>query len=1084
VRRLAVVLVVLVVLPAVPAAAAERAFSQRFNAKTNGQIAVIGNANMSCQTAVTNCATARALSPSNTASTPSYANDFFTMTFVDVDDDATTTNSSTATLSLPAGAEVLFAGLYWAGRPATAGAKSVQIKPPSGMYVPASDSAPDSVTSPKPAYQAFADVTSTVQAGGGGVYSVANVESLQETDSFAAWALVVAYRDPAQTQARDLSVFDGYRTLDGVTAATIPVSGFQTPPTGPVKTDLGFVGWEGDRTVTPDSASINGTVLGDANNPQTNFFNSSTSDHGTEVTASRDPSYSNTFGVDADALTVPAGVIGNGATTASLKLEGGERYYSGALAFSTDLYAPEIHQTTTVSDVNGGDLLEGDVLHYTITGVNQGQDGAKEIGVHTPIPAHTSYVAGSAQTSSGTVGLAAGAVDASPADLAVNGPYTVQFDAKVDPAVADGTTISATSDTTYKGVTLTTTLTTQSSAATASTVKAPDLAVAITHAPAGTIGAGSDVSYSLKATNVGRRATAGAATLAATLPAGLTLVSASGPGWSCTGSSCTHAAPIAAGADSAITVVAHVADAASGPLDTGASVAQPEDGNPTNDGATDSITVERHADLGVDVTASRPAAAPGQTVTFTLAVTNAGPTSASGVSVTDAIPAGLTYVSDDGGCVTGATLTCAVGALAAGGSATVHVVTTVDAQPLGTVLTDTASVSGTPSDLNDANDTDSAAVTVHSADLGVSIDFDPVAPAAGQPLAVRLDAVDLGPEDATGVVLSATVPTTLTGVAAPAGCTLTGGTLSCAVGALAKDAHAVVTLHGTVAEGAGAVAATAGVGGDQPDPVSGNDTASKTATIASGTATPTPTATTDPTATATATRTPTPTATTSAVTPTATATAVVTPTPTASPDQFEVLGESELFLSCAKLRIALIDVLKKGHRVRITGVATRHVFAGKTVDVLLDGRKVGTAKVDAAGKIATTVRAPRRRALPLARYQLRSGHDVSRQIKLDRRMLVDSIKRVGKRVVIKGRITRPIARHPAKIVFKRATSCTNYRPVGTARPNRHTGRFVARLPIPPKAKAAIYRGQTKVANHRGGKATGRTFTLSRSVTLR
>lgn len=48
---------------------------------------------------------------------------------------------------------------------------------------------------------------------------------------------------------------------------------------------------------------------------------------------------------------------------------------------------------------------------------------------------------------------------------------------------------------------------------------------------------------------------------------------------------------------------------------------------------------------------SKPEAKPGETVVYTLTVTNKGPDAATGVVVTDKLPAEVTYVSDDGGAV-------------------------------------------------------------------------------------------------------------------------------------------------------------------------------------------------------------------------------------------------------------------------------------------------------------------------------------------------------------------------------------------------------------------------------------------------
>ncbi len=215
--------------------------------------------------------------------------------------------------------------------------------------------------------------------------------------------------------------------------------------------------------------------------------------------------------------------------------------------------------------------------------------------------------------------------------------------------------------------------------------------------------------------------------------------------------------------------------------------------------------------------------------------------------------------------------------------------------------------------------------------------------------------------------------------------------------------------------------------------------------------------------------------------PTATAMATVPP----PVDQFEVLGASALVLSCEKRRIVLVDVVAQGRKVRITGAATAAVFGGKRVQVRLDGRQIATAPVRADGTIAATVPAPPRRRFRAARYSLRSGRDVSRNVKVDRRTLVDAIAVSGGKVVIRGRISKPLAKRPAKIVFRRQTSCTDYVTVGSATPSARTGRYTARLPLPAApARAAVYRGETRVAKRRGGRPTARSFTLARAIDVR
>lgn len=108
------------------------------------------------------------------------------------------------------------------------------------------------------------------------------------------------------------------------------------------------------------------------------------------------------------------------------------------------------------------------------------------------------------------------------------------------------------------------------------------------------------------------------------------------------------------------------------------------------------------ADLAVTKTDNADPISVGDTVTYTITVTNNGPDAASNVTVTDTLPgAGAMIVAASPGCLfTPMTVTCTIGALAVGGSATVTV--TLNATAAGTLL-DSASVAGTEADPVAAN---------------------------------------------------------------------------------------------------------------------------------------------------------------------------------------------------------------------------------------------------------------------------------------------------------------------------------------------------------------------------------------------
>ncbi|HEY1799727.1 MAG TPA: C25 family cysteine peptidase [Terriglobales bacterium] len=106
------------------------------------------------------------------------------------------------------------------------------------------------------------------------------------------------------------------------------------------------------------------------------------------------------------------------------------------------------------------------------------------------------------------------------------------------------------------------------------------------------------------------------------------------------------------------------------------------------------------ADLSVAVSGNA-VAFPGN-ITYTAVVTNNGPSTATGASLTDTLPSGLTFVSVTGtGCGhVGSVVTCNIGTLTSNATSTVTIVAT---PTMGGGYPDTASVTGTVTDLDTGN---------------------------------------------------------------------------------------------------------------------------------------------------------------------------------------------------------------------------------------------------------------------------------------------------------------------------------------------------------------------------------------------
>jgi uncharacterized repeat protein (TIGR01451 family) len=286
-----------------------------------------------------------------------------------------------------------------------------------------------------------------------------------------------------------------------------------------------------------------------------------------------------------------------------------------------------------------------------------------------------------------------------------------------------------------------------------------DLAVAKT-GPA-TVTAGQNASYTITITNNGP-ADAQNVNLSTMEPAGTTFVSLTqliGP---------TNGT-LPAGGTETFRLVVHVnANVTSGTslTDTASVSSTTADSNLANNTASFTSTVAASADLAITKTGPASASA-GQTITYTLSVTNNGPSDAQNVSVSDMLPSGETFVSASVGTGTGTSYASGnLGTLAAGGSFTITLVARISSTPSSSTLTDTATVGSSTADPNAANNTARATTTVTGqADVSVS-QTGPATVTRGTNVTYTIKVLNNGPASALSVTLDDLVPSGMTFVSA------------------------------------------------------------------------------------------------------------------------------------------------------------------------------------------------------------------------------------------------------------------------------------------------------------------------------
>jgi uncharacterized repeat protein (TIGR01451 family) len=242
-------------------------------------------------------------------------------------------------------------------------------------------------------------------------------------------------------------------------------------------------------------------------------------------------------------------------------------------------------------------------------------------------------------------------------------------------------------------------------------------------------------------------------------------------------------------------------------------------------------TIDREASLRFTKVASTVAAVAGEPLTWTLTVTNDGPSTSEGVVVTDVIPVAMPSPSVVAslGSFSGSTWT--IGTLAVGESATLTITGEIDPAYLGTDVVNGATlVSATPNPGQTATSATSA--VTRRADLSVRLTTPPEV-VAGGPITFTIDVTNAGPSDAQTITVTFPVPAGVTLADLPPGCTLAVGVVTCVLALIADGATSTITLTGTVAaDRTDAIVASVGVGSATADPDPADNTTSTTAGVA------------------------------------------------------------------------------------------------------------------------------------------------------------------------------------------------------------------------------------------------------------
>jgi len=360
---------------------------------------------------------------------------------------------------------------------------------------------------------------------------------------------------------------------------------------------------------------------------------------------------------------------------------------------------------------------------------------------------------------------------------------------------------------------------------------------------------GDNLTYLVFVTNSGPD-NASSVNVTDTLPPGVTFQSATpsaGTASNTTNTVTWNIGTLINGASANLTILV-TAPSSSGNITNSATISGSEpDPNPANNTASEDTTVTTvppapEADLQISKSDSPDPVYIGDNLTYLVSVTNNGPDNASSVNVTDTLPPGVTFQSATPSAGTASnttnTVTWNIGNLAKNASANLTILVTAPSSSGN--ITNSATISGSEPDPDTNNNSASEDTTVTTvppapeADLQISKSDSPDPVYIGDNLTYLVSVTNSGPDNATGVNVTDTLPpgvtfqsaTPSTGTASN-----TTNTVTWNIGTLINGASANLTILVTAPSSSGNITNSATISGTEPDPNPANNTASEDTTV-------------------------------------------------------------------------------------------------------------------------------------------------------------------------------------------------------------------------------------------------------------